>query len=243
MKNRTHTAAAISVLCLTLLSACGGGGGDSPAPPGGGGNPTTPYALNAGYTARIAAGSTDNFTVGGCGGTVTFTAQVPVSVTTPFEGRTDRLQSTQSQTAMLTGCTFSPVNGTAYYSLGFLPIGVQFSFAGGTEYARLDAEPMAIPTTVRVGDTGTISILTSYTDSTKTGPPLGKRKITYAIEADGNSSNTAIAVITNGVYDNNDQLQATQKTRYRMTENVNTLTLLTIEFASVGRPTLLFTKT
>ena len=129
-----------------LFAGCGGGG-DS-------GATTTSFPAQAGFRARIAAGSTDNFTLSGtCTGTATTgTATITNGAATPstFEGVAG-FAATQTTTATvnLTNCTpeTNVISGTSYYDGSYTPLG---SSIPGVEYAKFLTAPPPLPTAVKV---------------------------------------------------------------------------------------------
>lgn len=249
MKTRTRGWGAISVLCLSLLSACGGGGGggDAPAPaPAAPTNPnpnpvasTSSFALAAGYQARLIAGSNDNFDIsGGCTGT----ANITINPLTPasFEGISG-FAAPQVSTATLTNCSpaSSSSSGTTYYNTSYSPLGFHVT-AGGSEYAVFAAPPLNLPASVKVGDTGTIVTYNTYSNSSK-ATLTGTRTLSYEIEPD--TTTTAIFNLITKSFNTSNAPLSTQKSRYKMAVD-GTLTLLTIEvqFETTSVLRLVYTK-
>lgn len=215
--------AAAGIVLASLLAACGGGGSDAPAPPVVvNPPPATTFALSAGYRARIISGATDNFNLSGsCSGTASIATAAAAAST--FEGVTG-YSASQVSTVNFTNClpTANTATGATYFNGNYVPIGL--SIVGG-EYARFEAPPADLPTGVKVGDSGVLSTMTTYADSTKV-VVTGKRILSYAIEAD--TSTTVIANVITRSYDAGTQLLATQQSRYRMAES-GALTLLSID--------------
>lgn len=227
---------AIGALWLTLLTACGGGGdaGSSTPPP-----VTTSFSLAAGYQARIVNGTSENFALSGsCTGTATITTSA--AVPSVFEGVAG-VSADQVSTATLNNCSpsSSSSTGTTYFNSSYANLGLAV-FNG--EYASFAAPPTALPASVRIGDTGTVVTLNSYSDGSKS-TQTGTRVISYVIEADGSSTTTSIVNITTRSFNTSSQLLSTQQSRYRMAEN-GALTLLTIEiqFSTTSTLRLVYTR-
>jgi len=231
----------IGVLAALLVSACGGGGGSSGTAGGSGTtvNSTATFNVRSGYQARVTAGATDNYTVSGtCAGT----AQIVNGATsaTTFQGAA-ALSSTQTATVNFTNCTpsLSTAAGTNYYDSNYALLG---STVTGVEYASFTSgtTPTGLPTSAKVGDTGPLSTLTTYTDATKT-TVTGSRTVAYAIEAD--TATTAVLNVIVKTYDASNALQVTQQSRYRVAAD-GSLTVLTIDvqYSGSGTAHLIYTK-
>ena len=217
---------------MSLLSGCGGGGGD-----GGSTTVTSNFPLQAGYKARIAAGSTDNFTISGtCTGSATFTNSAATAAS--FQSITG-FSVVQTGTVNLTNCTPSTnaVTGTGYYDANYSPLGSQILGIEFTKYATL---PPQIPASVKVGDTAAYATLIIFTDSTM-GTSTGQRFISYVIEADG--ANTVIANLITKSYNSAGQLLFTQQSRYRIAaDGALTALSIDIQYSTTSTTHLLYTK-
>jgi hypothetical protein len=230
----TKTGRSILTVCaVALIAACGGGGGDS----GGSVASTSSFPLQSGYSARLAAGATDNLTVSGsCAGTATMTTAAATAAT--FEGIVGYAVS-QTVTTALTGCALSSgaVSGTAYFDSAYAPLG---SSIIGVVYATFVTVPPPLPAAVTVGATAVLATLTTYTDSTKT-VTTGQRVLSYVIEAD--TANTAIVNLIARDYNASNQLLATQQTRLRIAAN-GTLTMVSIDvqYSTTSTAHLVYTK-
>lgn len=216
------------------VAACGGGGGETTVPT----PSTTSFPLQAGYSARIAAGASDNYSISGsCSGTAAITAG-PATATT-FEGVVG-FAAAQTITLNLTGCALSSgaVTATAFFDSAYAPLG---SSIIGVEYVKFLTVPPPLPGTVSVGATGIVATLTTYTDSTKT-VTTGQRVLSYVIEAD--TTNTAIVNLIARIYNSSNQLLATQQTRLRIAAN-GTLTMVSIDvqYSTTSTAHLVYTKT
>jgi len=202
---------------VVLISGCGGGGDSGSATVS-----TMSFPAQAAYRARVAAGSTDNFTVSGtCAGTATYTDGVATAST--FEGVTGFAAST-TVSINLTNCTpaTSAVSGTSYYDSNYSPLGDSIP---GVEYAKFVTAPPPLPTTVKVGDTAVYATFALYTDSTK-ATTTGQEVLSYVVEAD--TATTAVVNLISKEYNTSNQLLSTQQSRYRIAAD-GTLTTLSID--------------
>lgn len=223
----------LAVAAAGSLTGCGGGGGD-----GGGATTTTSFPLQAGFRARIAGGSTDNFAVSGtCAGTATFTNGAAAA--SAFEG-VSGFAAAQTVTVNFTNCTpaTNAVSATGYYDGSYSPLG---SSIPGVEYTKFLTVPPPLPTSVKVGDTAVYATQTTYTDSTKS-ITTGQRVLSYVVEAD--TANTAIANLITRSYNASDQLLFTQQARFRIAAD-GTLTTVSIDvqYSTTSTDRLVYTKT
>jgi len=176
-------------------------------------------------------------------GTCSGTAQIVNGATaaTMFEGA-PALAATQMATVNFTNCTpsVSTAAGSNFYDSNYALLG---SSVTGVEYAAATAgtTPAALPTSAKVGDTGSLSTLTTYTDATKS-KVTGSRTVTYSIEAD--TGTTAILNLIVKTFDTSNALQVTQQSRYRVAAD-GSLTVMTIDVQYSGNSTahLVYTKT
>jgi hypothetical protein len=229
-----RAAIALSV-SLLLLSACGGGGGGTPTPTG----PVTStlsFPLQTGYRTLIANGAANNFTISGtCGGSGSHTvggANTPAT----FEGAAG-LSAASTWTMNFTGCTPSSTaaTSTTYYDSNYVPRG--FSSVGSNYGVYLTAP--TIPSTIMVGNTGTIGTQTLYTNSTKT-VGNGTSVVSYVVEAD--TATTAIINLIDRSYNASGTLIATEQDRYRI-DSAGNLTPVSadIQYANTSTTHLVFT--
>ena len=229
---RTVVAALGSIALALTLSACGGGG-DS----GSTATPVTSFALQAGYKARVAAGSSDNFSISGtCGGTATTTTSSASPAT--FEGVAG-YSAGQTATLNLTGCTpaTAAVTGTSYYDANYTPLG---SSIPGVEYTKFITAPPALPTIIKVGDTALYATLTVYADSTKT-TVTGQRQLSYVVEAD--SSTTALITLIMRSYNNASQLLFTAQSKYRIAgDGTLNIVSMDVQYSTTSTTHLVYTK-
>jgi hypothetical protein len=226
MKNQIWLRGVGCGLLIAVLSACGGGGSSAPAstptPPTPPAPATSSFALAAGYKARVMSGVTDNFDLSGdCTGTATIAYAAAMPAT--FEAVTG-LSASQTATANLANClpASSSVTGLTYYDANGVPIGQSIN---GGDYAKYETLPLALPASVKVGDTADVVALATYTDSTK-ATQTGRRVYSYLIEPD--TATTAIANISIRTYNTTAQLLSTQQSRYRMLAD-GTLKLVSID--------------
>jgi len=223
---KTHGLAFLIATSATLLAGCGGGGSDSSGttPPLPVPAVTTSFPLQAGYQARIKAGSNDDFTVTGpCAGT----ANISNGAASPavFEGSSG-FAATQSSTFILTNCTPAKtvLSGTSYFDATYTPLG---SSTTGAVYEKFLTAPLAFAASVKVGETATVATFIRYADSTK-AVVTGQRVLSYVVEAD--SANTAIVNLISKTYDTATpaQLLITQQSRYRIAAD-GSLSIITID--------------
>lgn len=199
-----------SSIAISLITACGsGGGGDSPAAavvPAAAAAPTFPFA--SAYKTLVAAGSaTKNYTAtGACSGSAAVT-ESPSSGGAVFETAS---AITATQTFVLaTNCTTAPFTQTtvSYYDINYTPLGNE-TLGAYTVYSSF-----TVPTTVKVGDTGTLGSGVSYKDNTKS-ITAGNTVITYTVEAD--TSTTAVIKISATLSTTSGYLISTEHDRYRI---------------------------
>jgi hypothetical protein len=123
----------------------------------------------------------------------------------------------------LTACSLSSiaVTSTSYYDSNYIPRG---SYSVGVNYGVYLTAPF-IPSTVMVGNTGTIGTETLYTSSSKT---VGNGFIasSYVIEPD--TANTAIVNLVGRIYNSNGVLTATEQDRFRI-DSSGTLTPVSVD--------------
>lgn len=211
----------------------GGGGGDS----GGTTIAVTSFPLQAGYQARIKAGSNDNFTISGtCAGTAIIASGAATA--TVFEG-TAGYAAAQTVTLNFTNCTpaTNAVSGTGYFDASYAPIG---SSIPGVLYEKVLTAPAAVPASVKVGDTAVVATTTVYADSTK-AVITGQRVLSYVVEAD--TANTAIVNLISKAYNTANQPLFTQQGRYRIAAD-GTLSVMTIDiqYSTTSTTHLIYTK-
>lgn len=204
-----------------LLSACGGGGGDSaPAAQ----TPVTAFALQAGYKARLASGSTVNYAITGtCTGSARGSASTPSAST--FEGAA-ALAITATVTVSMTSCNQASGASTSitYYDANYNLLG---SSTPGTNYGKFLTVPSPLPTSVKIGDTAIYGTESLYLDSSKQ-TSKGQRTYTYVVEKDGTSTTTAIANLILKEYDAHSNLVVTAQSRARITAD-GTLTPVSLD--------------
>lgn len=237
MQDKTRYWWAASALCLSMLSACGGGGDSSPGATTSVPAATASFALGAGYRTLISSAAADSFKVeGSCNGTAT--VETAAAMPAAFENVLGAVSVAQKST-ILTDCSSEPGTGTTYYNANYVQIGLEID---GGEYAKFASPPTDIPASTKVGDTAALVTLTTYPNKATT-VSNGRREVSFVIEAEPTSSNTAIFNLVTRSYDLNNTLLTTQQSRYRIAPD-GTLTLLTIEvqfsFPRTGR--LLYTK-
>lgn len=229
-----------------VLAGCGGGGG------GGGTSPSGPVASTLSFPFRSAVntvtanGESYTLTANGtlatqstdglCSGTFTSTS-APANTSTTFEG-TPALSSVSTSTMTLTNCTpaSSTSTDTDYYDTSYAALGFIASSGGYGVYQA----PRAIPSTVRVGDSGIVGTYTYYTDSTKSVAD-GSAELSYLVEAD--TADTAILNLITKRYDQSSRLLRTANARGRI-DAAGTLTRVSIDiqYATTSTTHLVFRR-
>lgn len=202
----TRTVLALSA-SLFLLAACGGGGSSATSGPV---SSTLSFPLQSGYRALLANGYAANFTISGtCTGSGSHTVGAANTAAT-FEG-TSALSAASTLTMNLIGCTpaTAGATSTSYYDINYIPRG--FSSVG-VNYGVYLTAPF-IPSTVSVGNTGTIGTETLYTNSTK-AVSNGIDVSSYVVEPD--TANTAIINLITRSYNSGGTLIFTEQDRYRI---------------------------
>lgn len=196
----------LTLVFAAALSACGGGGSDTVAATAS----VNTFPLQAAYKALVTAGQNNNFSVAGtCPGSARFTAGGAIPAV--FEGVAG-YSATSILTANLTNCTTASISitGSTYYDANYAVIG---AVSTPVSYAKAVNASLALPVSVRVNDTGVLSTLTVYTDSTKT-TTAGQVILSYVVEPD--TSSTAIVNVISKGYNASNILLLTQQTRYRI---------------------------
>ena len=230
-----RTALALSV-SLGLLTACGGGGGGGTPAPTGPVTSTLSFPLQTGYRTLIANGAANNFTISGtCAGSGNHTVGAANTATT-FEGSA-ALSAASTWTMTFTNCTPSSTaaTSTTYYDSNYIPRG--FSSVGINYGVYLTAP--TIPSSIMVGNTGTIGTETLYTNSSKT-VGNGTSVSSYFVEPD--TATTAIINLVGRSYNASGTLIATEQDRYRI-DAYGTLTPVSsdIQYSYTSTTHLVFT--
>lgn len=245
--------AGASILSAALLTGCGGGGGgssDNQGPVNGGGVPSTlTFHPLAGYQSRLNAGASDSFSVkyqfqsgATCVGSASIITQPAEAAT--FEGVNS--YAVEQNSTLDCGTSSSQATGHTYYDVrNYGQIGLESSSSPviSTEYdvyVDLPNLPPTLPTDGKVNDTGDLATFNIYTKSDK-ATLIGKRVISYAIEAD--TTQTAVLNVINKAYDTNNQLLSTQQSRYVMSSD-NKLTYLSIDvqYSTTSTDHIVYTK-
>ena len=196
----------VTIFSIVFLVSCGGGGSADSV------SSTLTFNLSAALTDLIRNGQNSKFSVSsssGCSGDGILSSSAAKSGAM-FEGQ-PALEATTMINFTYTKCMpalFSIVSNT-YYDANYVPIGAL------SDYYLVYNEKLSIPTQVRVNDVGILGTLTRYSNSSKANR-LGIMKISYLIEAD--TATTALLTIVANSYGRNDALEATQLTRYTISE-------------------------
>lgn len=219
LKTREKIQKWIAVCTCALLTACGGGGNSSSGPV----TSTDTFQFRTAYVSYLQDTRSMPFTITGTssGNSVTgngTATQGSMSAAT-FEG-----QAAQAKTTTVTGSY--TVSGqsktlasttTAYVDSNYNPLG----FNGSSYTVVTSSTP--IPTTARVGDTGTWYSATRYSSSSKS-TRSGTESATYVLEPD--TASTALLKIIQVQKDTNNSTTYTTTTTFRLTPS-GALTRLT----------------
>ena len=196
-------------LCFAvLLSACGGG--DS-TPATGPVVSTLSFPLKSAYSTLVANGYTKSYVVSGSCKGIASEITAPATGGQTFEGVTGQLSTALTLTINLTTCTPPSITATvtAYYDTNYTPLG--FSSSG---VYSVYLPPPSIPTSIMVGDTGTIGTATNFTGSSSTGTREGQTVVSYVVEPD--TASTAIVNLIFQTFDTSGNLTSTEQDRYRI---------------------------
>ena len=222
------------VLFAILLTACGGSLSDLTK-----GNPVTitSYPLQSGYKARLAAGSSDNYTMNmtiqqgslvTCTGTANVTTTVPASTT--FQ-TFPAFKVTETDTITMNDCGINGVSIFGFQTTIYLDTNYNvWAFdVSGSQFSQ-DSVPPTMPTSVKVGDSGTFLTMTSYADATKS-VVTGSTQVTYSVATETNT--TALVTLIETSKDTSNVITGTTKTVYRI-EADGKLTALSYELQTTG---------
>jgi hypothetical protein len=193
-------------VALVTLAGCGGGGdGGTPTPV------STPLSISTAplkNLRQIATSSTFSIS-GNCSGSGTENSGAPYA--TNLYGA--MYGKTNVTTLNYTNCTGSGAStNNRYYDNNFSTLAILASDGKFTEGTVVNA----LPTTVKVGDTLTLSNLRTYANSSKSAQiQTGVQSI--VVEADTNTS-VIVNVITQ-IYDSSNRLSSTGQFRYRLSSN------------------------
>lgn len=170
------------------------------------------FPLRAAYHQRVFAGGTDYLTISGdCSGYAAFSNALPGAGS--FEGGSALLAQT-SVSVGLTTCYPASLgwNSIDYFDGSDALLG---HAEPGSEYDVSTGEQRSLPAAARIGDQGIYATQARYTSSAKQGSP-GKRVLSYALEADGNSRTSAILKLTAVHSDASGATALTRVARYRI---------------------------
>jgi hypothetical protein len=220
----------LSMALLTGLTACGGGGdiGSStptsstppPAtppvatPPPPGPLATTAFPLHAAYQAYVQTPATTKYSGGGRGGGAAITAIRAAPLPDVFEGVSGYSVTVTSTVISYASNSPSTETRTDYYSASWVPIG-SVSVGLGAEYDVYQSPTFVLPASVRVGDSASVASINRYSSSTKT-ELIGTESLSFVVEADGSSTNTAIVNIISQRYNATSGLLGLTQSRYRI---------------------------
>ncbi len=235
------------MLSTLLLAACGGGGGGGTAVPAGPVASTSTFQLKQAFTNDFFDTKTYPFTFGGTvtsganTGTVTGNgtiAQSAISNVT-FEGaaalcktRTTSGSITVTVGASSTTQALTPSLSATYTTLATYLVG----FTSATSYS-ITAAPVILPVAAKVGDAGTVGILTTYASAAK-GPVQSINILSWALGAD--TASTAIFTLAQTIQNPGGIVTATQIDSYRLTP-AGAVTPINAVATVAGAGTLTFT--
>ena len=216
----------LALISTALLAACGGGDSSSSSSP--------TLNLNAAYTSWVKGGSTISGTVSGyCQGTrkQSFTPTVSgntlsgAAALITYESETDSIPAGSNEFCK----SFYSYNGSASTPYYFDPTNVTPITSGATKngypLGLVWSNQSAPPSSVTVGDTGTLATYVDYTGDSPRPVTEGSR--TWKISADTATTLLYITTDTAKVY-GTEVLIYTSITTYRINAN-NTLTPLNKE--------------
>lgn len=225
-----------------LVAGCGGGGGGGgSSPPPGPVTSTLSFPLRSGWNTLTANGHSSAMTANGtpateatnglCSGTLNQTIG-PANVAT-FQGA-PALAAVSIDSISFSNCTPASTTSTStgYFDSNYLPLGFD---QPGVEYG-VYLVPPNIPTSVMVGNVGTVGTITLYTDSTK-AVGSGQAIISFIVEPD--TASTAIVKFIARDFDEFSQLIFTEQDRYRIT-STGALTLISVDVQYNPSPRLVF---
>ena len=228
-----------AILSTAILSACGGGGGDNSGNAGttnvASQTSVASFPLQAGYKARVANGATNEFAISGaCTGSARFSTSSPTSSSATG---TTYLISHTTATSSFTNCTpsTSAVTTTTIYDTNYNLLGHGIT---GVEYGEFKTAPLALPSSVKVGDTAVYGTESLYTDTDKRFRK-GERNYSYVVEPDGPS--TAIVNLITKDFNTSNQLVVTQQSKYRITaDGALTPVTMDIQFSTTNTNHFIF---
>lgn len=175
MKLRTSLVASLT---CAFLAACGGGSDSAPTTPVA--SATTTFPLDAAYTKAI----TNGVSLSGTAVDGTDTWNMTLSLTPAndevFEGVV-RKKALQSLTIKKNGVVLTASSIQSYYSLG--PLVTQGARYSDGTYAVQTGTTGAFSTAAKVGDAGSLGLLTLYANASKTSIQ-GTTESTWTLEAD-----------------------------------------------------------
>lgn len=195
--------------------------------------PANGYLVRAAYQQRASTEHTDFMTVTGtCPGNAAFTVAAPAATT--FEGQAAIAHAT-SVDVSLSNCSTSrrAWTQTDYYDSnkvlqGFSREGLEYDVGGGS-----------LPVAAKVGSKGIYATQTAYKDHSKQ-TNVGKRTLSYALDADGESATTAILTLTATHTSPTNVDSLVYISRYRIGAD-SSLTLLTVDERFSGGAYLVYT--
>ena len=235
-----HKLTAVSTLLALILIGCGGGGGGS----SGSTTPATSVAApvfnyktasvalhNSGQSVSFTATQTGNASCNGSGVITVSPATTPTTFYVTPSQAANAFMATSTVTLNWSNCTpaTTTISEIDYFdSSSLLPLGFNSSSSFG-----VFLNPPAYPTTVTVGETGTIGTMNLYTDATES-VPLGFSDWSYSVAA-GPSTEMVLVTITAQTYNASNALTQTVSTVGQLT-STGTISIIseTIQNLEIG---------
>jgi hypothetical protein len=213
-RRRLRCASRAALGAMTLVAACGGGGGYSSPPPPNLMSAPGAAALNAYFQANHSTMLNTTYN----GSTYTVRQDLVLnSGTTTFENMTVNSE-TDTATLSKDGVVVSQAVETDYFTVN--PFALAGSVASnGTEYEVVQSFT-PLPTTITVGQSGTLANSTVYHDNTKTVTDATVAA-TWSVQADAPTSvELCLTAVTSAVSGNPDGVgNATQVSCYHVTSS------------------------
>ncbi len=229
MSSRIFLSGSSLILLATLVTGCGGGGGDggTPVGPSSGNTSTSPttFPLQKAYANLNANGYgktvnvTGTATVNGLAVPVTGNLQInqsPAITNATFNGQpADEIATSISGLITADGQSISVSTTTDnFYSTSGQPLGAE----SNSGFCVTDSYT-ALPTTINIGQTGTVATFTCYSDSTMS-TLLGTSTTTYAITAGASTGTANLELIATGSNSQGQQVTNSQ-TNFQMDTSGN----------------------
>lgn len=220
MKRASNSRFALIGIVALAVSACGGGGGGTSFTP----PPPATYDLQAAHKSMVSTGFTASVTLSGTanvnGTSVPFTGTGTLTYS-PGVSATFNTVAASAQTQSISGTvTAQGQSGPYSTSVDDFFASSDGAFLGessGSEYDVVQT-PMAFPSSVMGGSSGSIGTISRYTDSSM-GVSLGTTQVTYAVTAATQTNGPLTVKVTNKIYDTANALVETDVTTYSLSSS------------------------